>query len=63
LIQQQTIHDLKQEILILKMKLETAEENLNLMQLNMPKYFDRNLKPMIDQMIPLFEKMAKKTSE
>ena len=44
----------------LQMKLEVSDEKLKLMELNMPKYLERNFKPVIDQLAPIMEKMVKK---
>ena len=58
--QQEEIMRLKNQLAILKMKLDASEERVNLMQLNMPKYLERNFKPMLEQIAPILEKMSKK---
>ena len=52
---------LKHTLREMEMKLEVAEEKLMLMETNMPKHLERNFKPMIEQMLPILEKVVKKS--
>lgn len=47
----------KQQTNELMMQLEVKQEQLGLLQKDMPKYLDRNFKPMLDQFIPVLEKI------
>ena len=44
----------------LRINLEAVNEKINLMQMDMPKYLERNFRPMMEQMMPILEKMIKK---
>lgn len=44
----------------LKLRLEVANEKLKAMELNIPKYLEKNFKPLMEQFAPILEKVAKK---
>lgn len=61
--QQKEMIKLRQVNQRLMMKLDVAEEKLHLMEINMPKYLERNFKPLQDLMLPLIEKVVKKSGD
>jgi len=60
LSQQEEIIRLKQKIKELSKRVEVADEKLFQMETNMPKYLERNFKPMLEQITPMMEKILKK---
>lgn len=51
------IAELKREKEILRQEKEVAEETSRLMQANLPKHIKRNIIPVLDEIIPLAEKL------
>jgi len=51
------IAELKREKEILRQEKEVAEETVRLMEANLPKHIKRNIIPILDQVVPLAEKL------
>jgi len=51
---------LKSEINELRMKLDVANEKSRMIEMSIPKYLKKNFEPVIEQFIPLIDKLAKK---